>query len=91
VVLVWIGLLAVITKWPVNSSCHLSLKIGNWLMGHLLWISLAEMIDASLIKNGPVSELGDSWYKNWISAAVSLCSTGLLQCLRTHSIHMPMR
>jgi len=81
VVFVCIGMLAA-------SGQFVSLEIGN---------SLIFTLDKSggndvLLINGPISKFGDSCYQNWTSsAAASFCSTGLLQCLRTHSIYVPMR
>jgi len=60
---------------------------GNWqLVDGTFTLDKSGGNDVLLI-NGPVSEFGYSWYKNWTSAAASFCPTGLLQCLRTHFMH----
>jgi len=82
VVFVWIVLLA------VSGQFVSPLVAGYWqLVDRTFTLERFGGNDVLLI-NSPVSELDDSWYKNWTSAAASFCCTGLLQCVR---IHVPMR
>jgi len=70
-------------------SRHLSLE--NWQLVDGTFALDTFGGDDVLLINDPISGFGESWYKNWTPAVVGFYSTGLLQCLRTHFIHVPMR
>jgi len=70
-----------IGKWPGSSYRQLSLEIGSSLVELICCRTVAVLtLDKSggnnvQLINGPVSEFGDSWYKNWTSALMLVCST----------------